>query len=57
VQFGIEIDVAAFEEPEGMEREGVVRFPIASLDWVPPEPMLRVETYERTCREQQIISA
>jgi hypothetical protein len=42
VQFGIEIDVAAFEEPDGVEIEGIVRFPTASLEWMPPEPMLSV---------------
>jgi hypothetical protein len=36
VQFGIEIDVAAFEEPEG-----IVKFPNLS-QWTAPEPTLSV---------------
>jgi Protein of unknown function (DUF4058) len=40
VQFGIEIDVAAFEEAEKVE--GVVRLPTASSQWISPEPMLSV---------------
>jgi hypothetical protein len=58
VQFGIEIDVAAFEAAEEVEGVGGV-LPILPL-WLRGEICLPVdlaETYERTCREQRIVSA
>jgi Protein of unknown function (DUF4058) len=44
VQFGIEIDVAAFEEPlsEFEGEETVIRLPILSNNWMPPAPVQSV---------------